>query len=128
VNLLVDSHTLIWSYFDVTRLSATAQSELANLSNRIFVSAASHWELAIKLSIGKLSIAEPFPAFIQHAVVDTGFEFLPIEPHHTAILVGLPHHHRDPFDRLIIAQALAENMPIVGSDPVFDQYPIRRIW
>jgi len=128
VNLLTDSHALIWSYFDPSRLSATAKTELIDPANRIFVSPASHWEIAIKISTGKLALAEPFADFVQHAVFDNGFTILPIEPRHTAELIGLPYHHRDPFDRLIIAQAIAEDFAVVSGDQVLDNYPIRRVW
>jgi len=128
VNLLVDSHTLLWSYFEPARLSATAANELTDPSNCVFVSPASHWEIAIKMSIGKLQIAETFPDFVQHAIKDNGWSFLPIEASHSAELIGLPFRHRDPFDRLIIAQAIVEKMPIISIDSIFDAYPIRRIW
>jgi PIN domain nuclease of toxin-antitoxin system len=128
VNLLIDSHTLIWSYFDPSRLSSTARSEMTSTGNWVFVSAASVWEIAIKISTGKLSIAESFPDFIQHAIFDNGFILLPIEPRHATALIGLPYHHRDPFDRLLIAQAMIESIPIVSDDAAFDSYPVRRIW
>jgi PIN domain nuclease of toxin-antitoxin system len=97
-------------------------------ANQVVVSAASHWEIAIKIGTGKLVLAESFPDFVQHAVFDNGFAVLPIEPRHTAQLIGLPFHHRDPFDRLLIAQAMADNLPIVSVDPIFDAYPVRRLW
>ena len=94
----------------------------------VFVSPASHWETAIKVSTTKLIMREPFQDFIQHAIFGNGFIILPIEPLHTAALIGLPRHHKDPFDRLLIAQAIVENIPIVSADSAFDAYPIRRIW
>jgi PIN domain nuclease of toxin-antitoxin system len=86
--------------------------------------------LAIKVSTTKLNLREPFPDFVQHAVFDNGFVILPIEPRHTAVLASLPYpqKHRDPFDRLILAQAIAEGVPVVSSDADFDQYPVRRLW
>jgi PIN domain nuclease of toxin-antitoxin system len=70
----------------------------------------------------------PFRQFIQEAVFDNGFRLLPVEPQHSAALIGLPFHHRDPFDRFIVAQAMIEDMPVVSVDQAFDSYPIRRIW
>jgi PIN domain nuclease of toxin-antitoxin system len=128
VNLLIDAHALIWTYFDPAQLSAKARSEISDANNRVFVSPASHWEIAIKMSTGKLQLAESFADFVQHAILDNGFSILPIEPHHTAELVTLPYHHRDPFDRLIVVQAMAEKMPLVSADAILDKYPIQRIW
>ena len=128
MNLLIDSHALIWGYFDPNRLSATARTQMTDPSNRVFVSSASHWEIAIKISIRKLNLTEPFVEFVQHAILDNGFTILPIEPRHTAELISLPYHHRDPFDRLLVTQAMVENLPVVSVDPVLDLYPIRRIW
>ncbi len=128
MNVLLDSHALIWGYFDPARLSATARMAMTTPNNRVFVSTASHWEIAIKISTGKLKLAEPFPDFVQHAITDNGFAILPIEPRHTAELIALPYHHRDPFDRMIVAQAVVETMPIISVDPILDSYPIRRLW
>lgn len=128
MNLLVDTHTLLWSYFDPSRLSATATTALIDPNNRVLVSPASCWEIAIKISIGKLQIAESFLDFVQHAVVDNGFKFLSLKPRHAAELISLPYHHRDPFDRMIVAQAIVEQLTIVSSDQILDQYPIQRIW
>jgi PIN domain nuclease of toxin-antitoxin system len=128
VNLLIDAHALIWGYFDPNQLSAKARSEITNVNNRVFVSPATHWEIAIKMSTGKLKLAESFADFVQHAIFDNGFAILPIELRHTAELVALPYHHRDPFDRLIVAQAMVEKLPVVSADPVLDKYAIQRIW
>jgi PIN domain nuclease of toxin-antitoxin system len=92
------------------------------------VSPASYWELAIKISLRKYTLHESFEDFIQHAVLDNGFAILPIEPRHTAALIPLPYHHKDPFDRLIIAQALVEGISIVSADAQFDAYGIKRLW
>ena len=128
MNVLLDTHTLLWYYLADARLSATAEATLEDPANRIFVSSATHWEIAIKLSTGKYTLHVPFPVFVKEAIDDNGFTILPIEPRHTAELVTLPYHHRDPFDRLLIAQAMIEGMSIISVDPVFDSYPIRRIW
>jgi PIN domain nuclease of toxin-antitoxin system len=122
------SHALIWSYFDPSKLSRRAATELGDPTNHVFVSAASPWEIAIKLSVGKLQLAEPLLDFVHHAVFDNGYRILPIEPRHAAQVIALPYHHRDPFDRMIVAQAIMENLPVVSSDPQLDQYGIQRIW
>jgi len=93
-----------------------------------WLSPASHWELAIKISLGKYTLPVPFEELIQRAVTDNGFLFLPIEPKHTALLTMMRYHHRDPFDRLVIAQATAEQMQIVSADPSFDAHSITRLW
>jgi PIN domain nuclease of toxin-antitoxin system len=128
VNLLLDTHALLWHYLDDPQLSATARAAIADPANQILVSAASPWEIAIKLSTGKYTLHVSFPAFVQESIFDNGFIILPIQPRHTAELIALPYHHRDPFDRVIIAQAIAENMSVLSIDPILDRYPIRRIW
>lgn len=92
------------------------------------MSPASFWEVAIKISIGKYSLTVPFQTFWEHGLVDNGFKVLPIEVRHAALLVSLPFHHKDPFDRLIAAQAAVEGIPLVSSDATLDAYMIRRIW
>jgi PIN domain nuclease of toxin-antitoxin system len=128
VNVLLDTHVLLWYYLDDPQLSATARSIIQDPANPIFTSAASHWEIAIKLSIGKYTLHVPFGTFIQEAVFDNGFRFLPVEPQHSAATIRLPFHHRDPFDRFIVAQAVVADMPIVSVDAILDSYPIRRLW
>lgn len=86
------------------------------------------WELAIKISVGKYALTEPYEDFVQRAIDANGFTILHVEWRHTARLTNMPFHHRDPFDRLIIAQALVEQMSIVGNDANFDQYGVRRLW
>ena len=128
MNVLLDTHVLLWYYLDDPRLSAPARAIIQDPATTIFISAASHWEIAIKLSIGKYTLHVPFGTFIQEAVFDNGFRFLPVEPQHSAALIGLPFHHRDPFDRFIVTQAMVEDMPIVSADTILDSYPIRRLW
>lgn len=96
--------------------------------NRVQVRPASHWEIAIKMKTGKLILNEPFLDFVQHAISDNGFTVLPIEPRHTALVARLPFHHKDPFDRLMISQALAEGIPIISADAVIDAYGVPRLW
>ena len=128
MNLVLDTQALLWHYLDDPQLSAVARAAIADSANRILVSPASHWEVAIKLSTGKYTLHVPFAVFVQEAIFDNGFAILPIEPSHTAELVALPYHHRDPFDRLIIAQAIVEKLQVISADPAFDLYPIKRVW
>lgn len=84
--------------------------------------------MAIKHSIGKLNFDLAFDEFIEQQIIRNGIELLPITTNHISIVATLPLHHRDPFDRILIAQALAENIPILSADKIFDLYPIRRLW
>ena len=93
-----------------------------------FLSVASLWEIAIKLSIGKLTLSAPFNVLIPRQLSLNGFELLDIEIDHTAVVAVLPFHHRDPFDRLLIAQAAVEKMSVISVDTAFDAYPVTRLW
>ena len=128
MTLLLDTHVLLWFYLGDPQLSAVAHGLIVDPANTKLVSPASYWELAIKISLAKYTLQESFEDFIQHALLDNGFVVLAIEPRHTAALIPLPYHHKDPFDRLIIAQALAEGISIVSADAQFDAYGIKRLW
>lgn len=84
--------------------------------------------MAIKIRIGKYALPQPYEAFIRYAINGQGFEILPVLPHHTSLVCSLPLHHRDPFDRLLVAQALAEQISIVSGDGTLDAYGVRRLW
>ncbi|HEV3005701.1 MAG TPA: type II toxin-antitoxin system VapC family toxin, partial [Pirellulales bacterium] len=99
----------------------------ADPTNQILISPASYWEIAIKVSVGKYPLSVPFEAFIVNGIYGNGFQVLPIEPKHAAVLTTMPFAHRDPFDRLLIAQALVEGVPIVSCDPQFDAYAVKRL-
>jgi PIN domain nuclease of toxin-antitoxin system len=122
MKLLLDTHVFLWFIMGSALLSAETRALIEDEKNRKFISVASLWEIAIKSSIGKLSLSAPFDQLIPQQLSLNGFELLPIEVFHLAAVTTLPFHHRDPFDRLLIAQALAENMPIVSSDPAFNTY------
>lgn len=128
MRLLLDTHALLWFYLGSGGLSPRALAAILDQANTKYVSPASFWEIAIKLSIGKYALLEPYEDFIQHAIFDNGFDILAVEPRHTAALVALPWPHKDPFDRLLIAQAMVEMILIVSADKTFDRYPITRIW
>jgi PIN domain nuclease of toxin-antitoxin system len=126
--LLLDTHTLLWFYLDDPQLSTAARTLIEDPANTNLVSPASSWELAIKIALGKYILTESYDDFTQHAIFDNGFVILPIEPRHTSVLVSLPQHHKDPFDRLLVAQAMVEAIPLVSIDSAFDAYPITRLW
>src|SRR5438067_806209 len=106
MRLLLDTHAFLWFVLGDPRLSATAVNYILDAALAKLVSPASYWEIAIKISLGKYSLQEPYEAFMQRGIFGNGFSILPIEPKHTAALTTLPSHHRDPFDRLIVAQAI----------------------
>jgi PIN domain nuclease of toxin-antitoxin system len=111
-----------------TCTSTTARSLIVDPANRKLISAASHWEVAIKVNVGKLSLGEPFRSFMHREITRNNFEILPISLDHSAASV-LPLHHRDPFDRMLVAQATVENIPLVSGDGIFDGYAgVRRLW
>jgi PIN domain nuclease of toxin-antitoxin system len=126
--LLLDSHTLLWAVDDPTRIGLKAVLELQDGANDLLLSAATIWEIAIKVGLGKLSLSKSYRDWMNQAVTDLGVEILPITVSYADVQATLPNHHRDPFDRLLIAQCQVENVPIVSNDPVFDQYGIVRLW
>lgn len=128
MRLLLDTHTLLWFLLDDPRLSETARRLIADGDNEIAISPASYWEIAIKIGLGKYALPEPYDTFMERELRDNDFQILPILPRHTGLLTTLPHHHRDPFDRLMVAQAISEAIPLISDDSVLDAYPVQRIW
>jgi PIN domain nuclease of toxin-antitoxin system len=126
--ILLDTHAFLWFILDDPQLSAHGDRLISDRSNTIAISPASYWEIAIKISIGKYSLPEPYDTFIEREIATNDFDILPILPKHTSTLINLPFHHKDPFDRLLIAQAITENIPIISNDSILDKYPIHRIW
>jgi len=102
VRHLLDSHTLLWYTLGDLKLSGAAKALVLNPANEILISPASYWEIAIKVSIGKLTLHQPYEDFIDACLNKHGFTILPVEPKHTAALTTLPFHHKDPFDRLLV--------------------------
>lgn len=125
---LIDTHTLIWSAEHDPRFSRKAEAIFFDDDNKIYVSVASFCEMAIKINLGKLQLEDPLSVFIEQFVLKNDIIVLPVYAEHTLPLVHLPPHHKDPFDRIIIAQAMTHNMPVISKDDVFDLYPITRIW
>lgn len=126
---LVDTSSFLWFIYDDRRLFFAANALLEDSSNLVYLSLASVWELAIKANLGRgLKLRQPFAEFIDYQLNVNRFQLLDINIPHLKRVADLPLIHRDPFDRLLIAQSLAENIPVVTSDAAFDQYPIERIW
>ncbi|MCU0706198.1 MAG: type II toxin-antitoxin system VapC family toxin [Fimbriiglobus sp.] len=128
MTLLLDTCTVLWFWWADPRLSAAALALMTDPANRKLVSRATPWEVAIKVSQKKLDIGGPYRGFFPEQMHRNNFEWLETTDDHLAALVALPFHHKDPFDRLIIAQASWEGIPIVTSDAAFDPYPVRRLW
>ncbi len=128
MRVLLDTHALIWWAMNDPKLSQDARSLLSSFDNEVFVSAASAWEVSTKVRIGKLPGAEMFAAEFPARVERLGFRELAIRIEHGQRAGLLPGAHKDPFDRMLIAQAQAENMPLVSIEKVFDDYRVRRIW
>ncbi len=125
---LVDTHSFLWFLAGDSKLSGRARDVIENLDNEILVSIASLWEIAIKVNLGKLVLARPFAEFIPEQLARERMTVLGIEIPHLVTLSELPRHHGDPFDRLIIAQGIAEGIPVISADPAFDRYPVGRLW
>lgn len=125
---LVDTHALYWYVEGDPQLSATALTIIQHAANEVLISPASYWEMAIKVSIGKWQLNRPYEDFIDLVVNKYAFTVLPILATHTARLIGMPFYHRDPFDRLLVAQSLAEQVPIIGNDTLLDAYGVTRLW
>lgn len=128
MRLLIDTQAIIWFAENNPQLSATARKAIETPENDCFVSMVSFWEISIKMNLGKLNINNLTLLEFMDEVTTNGFPTLDIQRDHVLENEKLQLLHRDPFDRLIIAQAIAENMPVVSSDPAFDLYPIQRIW
>lgn len=131
MNVLLDTHAWRWFSLGDARLSQTAQNTIVSPANVIYVSPASYWEFSIKISLGRYSLQTPYSTFMQSAISGNGFSILPIETLHTERVstLSMPsNNHRDPFDRLLVSQALVEGMHVVSNDADLDVYGIQRIW
>ena len=126
MTLLLDTQAFLWWVTDDARLSKRGREAIA--ASACLLSLASCWEMAIKASLGKLTVPRPIDRFIQGQLEVNGFGLLPISLEHTAAVADLPFHHRDPFDRLVAAQARHEAIAVVSSDPVFRKYGVKRVW
>jgi PIN domain nuclease of toxin-antitoxin system len=128
MKFLLDTHALLWILSEDKRLSEDAKNEYLNRENTIFLSMASIWEMSIKISLNNLKLRNSVEKIVEEHVVGNDIKLLRIESSHIYPLQKLPFYHRDPFDRLIICQAMYEKMPIISSDKNFDLYSVKRIW
>jgi len=128
VRILLDTHTFLWWTNDSPRLSESARETIADPGNELFLSAASGWEIAIKVPLGKLRVADDLGRFIAEQLSLNQIATLPITMRHALQVHSLPLYHRDPFDRMIIAQSQLEKMPVLTTDGIFARYDVKTIW
>lgn len=125
---LLDTHTFLWMASDPERLGPAARSRIEERSSELFLSVASVWEMAIKSSLGKLELPAALPSFLEEQLAATRTQVLDVRAEHAVRVEDLPWQHRDPFDRLLVAQARFEGLPLLSRDPTFDGYPVERVW
>lgn len=128
MRLLLDTHAIIWAVDQPDRLGSRARPALEDAANELLISAATIWEIAIKTGLGKLTLSVPYRQWMDRAIADLGSTILPITVEYADVQARLPGHHRDPFDRMLIAQAMAEKIPLVANEDRFDQYGVSRLW
>ena len=127
MKIIIDTHTFLWFINERPELSATIKT-LIESDTDVLLSVVSLWEIAVKVSIGKMTLPDVFERFIPEQLMINDIEILPIALPHLTLISALPFHHRDPFDRLLIAQSIVEDLPIASIDKFFDAYGVNRIW
>ena len=127
---LLDTHAFLWFVLNDHRLSHRALGLMADADNELLLSPAAYWEIAIKISIGKYALpeGESFGTFMNEQIAGNDLLVLPIAVSHASVVSALPFHHRDPFDRLLVAQAIVEGLPILSNDEILDEYAVTRLW
>ena len=128
MRLLIDSHALIWYVDQHQQLSPASHAAISDPFNDLVLSAGSIWEIAIKVGLGKLVLTQSYSLWMTQALNDLGITILPITVEYADVQASLPKHHSDPFDRLIVAQAIVERVPVVSADVRMDAYGITRLW
>ncbi len=128
MRLLLDTQAFLWSISAPERLSTRARRNIQSGRNEVFVSAVSAWEIAIKSALGRITLAEDPQRFIPEQMTQNAFEPLPVLIRHALKVLDLPNVHKDPFDRLLVAQALIEDLALVSVDERLSRYPVRVIW
>lgn len=128
MNLLLDTHAFLWFIDGDAKLSPRARGLIEDQANIKLISVASLWEMGLKMSLRRLDLAQPFEELIPKQMELNGFGLMPVRISHVARVISLPFHHRDPFDRMIVAQCVVEDLSVVSLDSVFDKYSLRRLW
>ncbi|MEH2240363.1 type II toxin-antitoxin system VapC family toxin [Nostoc sp.] len=128
MRLLFDTHTFLWWIIDSSRLSSMVRTNISDSNNELFFSAASAWEIATKAKLGKLILPKIPEQFISEQLLINSIQSLPIDISHAVRVYHLPSHHKDPFDRILVAQSQLENLPILTIDPLISQYDVNVIW
>ena len=126
MKFLLDTHVFLWAITDESRLSARARTVMA--SGDSWFSVASIWEVIVKVQAGRMSLPRPAGPFLTSELASSRVQILPITLDHVLRVETLDLHHRDPFDRILVAQSIEENLPVLTADPLLERYPIRRIW
>ena len=128
MKVLLDTHTFLWWIANDSQLSERARTVIEDADHQLFLSAASGWEIAIKTRIGKLRLADDLHGFVSEQLRINAIQVLPIQMAHALHMATLPDHHRDPFDRMLVAQSQLEQLPILTIDPQIAQYSVTVIW
>jgi PIN domain nuclease of toxin-antitoxin system len=128
MKLLLDTQSFLWFVQADPRLSNAARTACEDGGNVVLLSIASVWEMAIKNAIGKLTFYAPLETFVRTHIADNDIDLLPISIGHAFAVASMPQHHRDPFDRLLVAQAATDRLTLVSSDVVLDRYGVARLW
>ena len=128
MRILLDTHAFLWTAIESSQLSQRAKDLFLNSQTELYLSAASIWEMAIKSSLGKLIFDKPIESYVLDLLQKNAIQLLNIEFRHVIRVATLPFHHRDPFDRLLISQALEEKIALLSCDTIFDTYGIERLW
>jgi PIN domain nuclease of toxin-antitoxin system len=128
LRVLLDTHVFLWWVKDDSRLSSRVRDIVSDGDNEVMFSAASGWEIAIKAGLGHLSVEDGLERFVADSLEENALRVLPIHLRHMLRMYDLPDHHRDPFDRLLVAQAQVEEVPLLTADPEIGRYPVQVIW
>jgi PIN domain nuclease of toxin-antitoxin system len=128
LKVLFDTHAFLWAISDDERLSSSAGRIFTDPTNQVLLSAASAWEILVKAETGRLPFPRPAGPYLRNQLRKTATAVLPVQLSHVLRLENLPHHHRDPFDRMILAQAIEEEIPVVSADSKFALYPVELLW
>ena len=128
MNAILDTHAFLWAVTDDRRLSEAARELIAEGANQVFLSTASMWEIVLKAGAGKLRVTGGVERFLEREMRLNRLTPLPVQPAHVIRIASLPVHHKDPFDRLLIAQSQVEKLPLITADPEISRYPVQVIW